>query len=99
MTLPSTAALSPAEKAARRRAAVTRGLKVFAYTIAGWAIASALGLAVYAMTKFAWDAQLIAVATPVVAGIVGAAHKALTWKAAPLGITLPEVPGTTGGLG
>jgi hypothetical protein len=99
MTLGSSPVLSPAERAARRRAALTRGLKVFGYTVAGWGIASALGLFVYAATKFAWDAQLIAIATPVVAGIVGAAHKALTWKAAPLGIALPDIPGTTGGTG
>jgi len=85
--------LTPEERNERNRAAVRRGLKVALYTFVGYMLVIALGLAVYVLTQLAIDPALIAVFTPAIAGVIGGVHKALEWRASPLGLDLPEPPG------
>ena len=69
-------------------------MKIALYTVAAYVLVIALGLVVYILTRFEVDAALIAVLTPLIAGVIGAVHKGLEWRAAPLGLELPDPPGT-----
>ena len=70
-------------------------MKVAVYAFAGYVLVIALGLVIYVLTHFDVDAELIAIFTPLIAGVIGAVHKGLEWRAAPLGLELPDPPGTT----
>ena len=94
MALPIAAVLTPEQRRLRRRLAIRRALKVAVYTVVGYVLVSAVALFVYALMRLDVDAALIAIGTPIVAGIVAGFHKALSFKAEAIGMTLPDIPGS-----
>lgn len=91
------APLTPKDKKERNSAAFRRFVKVTAYTIIGYFLVIGVGLMVYILTKAQVDAALIAILSPLFAGVIAGIHKGLQWRAAPLGVELPDLPGDVSG--
>lgn len=83
--------LSPEEAALRRKLAWQRAAKVAIYGAVGWVLVIGVVGFLYLAVKFSLDPALVAIVQVPIAAAIAGAHKRIRFRAAALGVDLPDV--------